>query len=219
MLSRLLVGLLVPQEGSITFDGNDSRELDLSALRRHVGVVTQTVEVLSGSIRANIAITEPGATAEQIERTACLAHVHEDIMRMPMGYDTVLGERGMGLSGGQRQRLALARALVNRPRILVLDEATSHLDARTEQEVFDDLRTLECTQIVIAHRLSTIRDVDAIHVIEDGHLVDSGTHGELLYACPLYGSLVAGQLGEQPLNLEALGARSSSSASGIGGMA
>jgi ATP-binding cassette, subfamily B, bacterial len=149
--------------------------------------------VSSGSIRHNIAFNDPTLPFESVVAAARLAAVHDDIMRMPMGYETLLAEGGGGLSGGQRQRLALARALATRPAILVLDEATSHLDAVTEREIDENINQLAYTRIVIAHRLSTIRNADLILVIDEGRLVEQGTHDELLASGGLYTALVRSQ--------------------------
>lgn len=197
-LARLLLGLLPPTEGRVAFDGVDLDELDLVALRRQCGVVTQSADVLSGTIRDNITLADPDASDEDVRRAVRLADLEADISRMPMGLQTVLGETGAGLSGGQLQRLAIARALVHRPRLLVLDEATSHLDTATEASIADHVRGLRCTQVVIAHRLSTIRDADTILVLDQGAIVDRGTHDELLVTCPTYRDLVAAQLDGPP---------------------
>ena len=130
---------------------------------------------------------------------AKLAHIHEDVMVMPMGYETILADGGASLSGGQRQRMALARALVHRPAILLLDEATSALDTRTEREIQRELSALRTTRIVIAHRLSTIRDADLILVMDQGRLVEQGRHDELLALGGVYASLVAAQMEKEKM--------------------
>ncbi len=131
---------------------------------------------------------------------AKLAHIHDDIVVMPMGYETILADGGASLSGGQRQRLALARALVHRPAILLLDEATSALDTRTEREIQQELEALRATRIVIAHRLSTIRHADLILVMDDGRLVEQGRHEDLLALNGVYASLVAAQMEKEKLH-------------------
>jgi subfamily B ATP-binding cassette protein MsbA len=165
------------------FDGVDSREITLESLRALTGIVSQDTVLFNDSVRNNIAYGTGGKySQEQIERAARAANAHEFILELPQGYDTVLGERGTRLSGGQRQRLAIARALLVDPPILILDEATSALDTESErlvQEAVD--RLLEGrTVFVIAHRLSTVVNADVILVLDRGRIVERGTHGELL---------------------------------------
>ena len=178
-LARLLLGLHLPTQGEVLFDGVDIRSLDLSHLRRSVGIVTQEPRIFGRSLRDNIALADSSLPLDRIVEASRSAQLHRDVQRMPMGYETILSESGSSLSGGQRQRLALARALVTRPRILLLDEATSHLDSATEARVLEALTRLECTRIVVAHRLSTVRSADLIVVMEDGEVVETGTHDEL----------------------------------------
>ncbi|MFI6481257.1 peptidase domain-containing ABC transporter [Nonomuraea sp. NPDC050663] len=191
-LARILLGLYDPTEGDICFDGIPLRKLDRQALRRHFGVVTQEPHLFTGTIRENICLSRPEATWDEMVEAAGLACVRDDIEAMPLGYDTVLAEGG-GLSGGQRQRIALARALVNRPRVLVLDEATSHLDTVTEARIEEHLSWHTQTRIVIAHRLSTVRDADQIFVMHEGGVAEHGTHDSLLARGGFYAELVAGQ--------------------------
>lgn len=193
-LARVLTGLLPATEGSVRLDGHDIDDLDLERVRSQCGVVTQSPALLSGDLRTNITLADPSASDADVLRAAQTACLHDDVAAMPLGYSTPLGDQGIGLSGGQLQRLALARALVNRPKILVLDEATSHLDALTESRVFAALRDLECTQVIVAHRLSTVRDADQIAVLHDGEVVDVGTHTELVRRCDHYATLVEHQL-------------------------
>jgi len=145
-----------------------------------MGVVWQDPLLFSGTIRDNIALRVPDAPLHAVREAARLAAVDADVSAMPMGYDTVLGPSGEGLSGGQRQRLALARALVGRPAVLVLDEATSHLDTPTEALIEQNLRAIGVTRVVIAHRLSTVQDADLILVLAAGRVVEQGTHRELV---------------------------------------
>jgi len=197
-LARLLVGLYVPTHGAVAYDGMDLTQLDTTAVRRQIGVVTQQAQLFGGSIRSNIALADPALPLDAVIEAGKLACIHEDIMAMPMGYDTPLTDRGASLSGGQQQRIALARALVRQPRILVLDEATSHLDATTERAVQEQLAALSCTRIVVAHRLSTIVKADRILVLEGGRLVEEGTHQELVERSRVYAALVGAQMSGAP---------------------
>jgi ABC-type bacteriocin/lantibiotic exporter with double-glycine peptidase domain len=198
-LASLLVGLYTPTEGRILFDGLDLSELDLRSVRRQVGVVPQHPYLFGHSIRANITLSDPTLPLSRAVEAAKLAHIHDDVLAMPMGYDSILADGGASLSGGQRQRLALARALVHRPAILLLDEATSALDTRTEREIQRELEGLRTTRIVIAHRLSTIRHADVILVMDDGKLVEQGRHDELIAKGGVYASLVAAQMEKERL--------------------
>ena len=194
-LGRLLLGLYSPSEGEIFYDGISLRSLDYRAVRRQCGVVLQESTLFNGSIRENIALNDPGMDLESVVQATQAAAIHEDILQMPMGYETIVAESGSALSGGQRQRLAIARALASSPVIMLFDEATSHLDTVTEQTVEDNLSHLACTRIIIAHRLSTIRDADLILVLDDGAIVEQGTHEELLQRDGHYRLLVQSQLG------------------------
>ncbi|MEV4183505.1 peptidase domain-containing ABC transporter [Streptosporangium canum] len=191
-LGRVLLGLYQPVEGEVRYDGVPAAELDPRWLRGRFGVVTQEPHLFTGTIRENIGLTVPGASLEQVVAAARLARVHDDIMTMPMGYETMLTE-GSGLSGGQRQRIALARALLPRPRVLLLDEATSHLDTATEAAIEENLARLTQTRIVIAHRLSTVRDADQILVVEAGGVAERGTHDELMRLGGRYAALTERQ--------------------------
>jgi ABC-type multidrug transport system fused ATPase/permease subunit len=168
--------------GRVTIDGADVRDLELVSLRRQIGIVAQDPFLFSASVFENIAFGAPGATREEVERAARLAQAHDFIVELPDGYDTVIGERGITLSGGQRQRLAIARALVMNPRILILDDATASVDATTEAKIRLGLREAmkDRTTIIIAHRLSTISLADELVVLESGRVVGRGTDEELL---------------------------------------
>ena len=187
-------------EGAVLIDGHDVRELTLSSLADAVGMVTQEPYLFHGTIRDNIAYAKPDASAEEIERAARDANIHDRIMGFPEGYETITGERGYRLSGGEKQRLAIARVLLKDPRILILDEATSALDNETERLVQEALEraTRSRTTIAIAHRLSTIQSADVIFGLEDGRLVEQGTHHELLAAGGLYKRLYDEQFSRAP---------------------
>jgi ATP-binding cassette subfamily B protein/subfamily B ATP-binding cassette protein MsbA len=181
-LTDLLARFRDPTHGSIRVNGVDLRDLQLHSYRSLIGVVAQEVFLFDGSVADNIAYGARHATREQIIAAAKQANAHEFIERLPEGYDSVIGERGVKLSGGQRQRLSIARALLADPRILILDEATSNLDSESEQLIQQSLRELFAhrTTFVIAHRLSTIVDADLIIVLDRGRAVELGTHAELL---------------------------------------
>lgn len=194
-LAMLLLGLYKPTRGEVLYDGLPLESLDYRSLRSQFGVVLQEPSLFSGSIRENIAFNNPALSLEQVVEAAHLAAIHEEILQMPMGYETLISEGGSAVSGGQRQRLALARALAHRPAALLLDEATSHLDASTERTVDRNLNSLECTRIVIAHRLSTVQNADLIIVLDEGKIVERGTYDEILEQDGLYASLVRHQKG------------------------
>ncbi|WP_245966287.1 peptidase domain-containing ABC transporter [Sphaerisporangium album] len=191
-LARILLGLYPPVEGEVRYDGAPVPADRMPALRRRFGVVTQDPALFTGTIRENIALGDPAAPLARVTAAARLACVHEEIARMPLGYYTPLSE-GHGLSGGQRQRLALARALLAGPRVLVLDEATSHLDTATEAAIEARLSGLLQTRIVIAHRLSTVRDADVILVLRDGRIAERGDHDRLVALGGEYATLVGRQ--------------------------
>ena len=192
-LAMLLLGLYMPDEGVICYDGLPLYEMDVRSLRSQFGVVLQEPSLFSGTIRRNIATLDPRVDLDQIVEAARLAMIHDDIINLPMAYETNIAEGGANLSGGQRQRLAIARALVHKPAFLLLDEATSDLDAVTESIVDKNLSDLACTRVVIAHRLSTVRNADLILVLDNGSIVERGTHEHLLALGGAYASLVRDQ--------------------------
>ncbi|MGD2113783.1 MAG: peptidase domain-containing ABC transporter [Acidobacteriota bacterium] len=193
-LAGLLVGLYEPQEGTITFDGFSLAELELRSVRSQLGIVPQHPYLFGDTVRGNITLSDPTLRLGQVIEAARLAQIHDEILAMPLGYETLMADGGASLSGGQRQRIALARALVGKPAILLLDEATSHLDAITEAAIHRELEALHATRIVISHRLSTVRRADQILVMEGGRLAERGTHDELMRHGGLYRALIDEQL-------------------------
>ncbi|WP_366513720.1 peptidase domain-containing ABC transporter [Moorena sp. SIOASIH] len=181
-ISKLVLGLYPPTDGKVLIDGLDITSLSLGSLRSQVGVVDQDTFLFGGTIRENISLGHPAASLDEIIEAARLAGADEFIKQLPMGYETQIGEGGGTLSGGQRQRIAIARALLGNPKLLVLDEATSHLDAESERIIQHNLTQIlkGRTTLVIAHRLSTVRNADLILVMDRGVLIESGTHQELM---------------------------------------
>ena len=181
--------------GAVLVDGNDVRDVTQMSLRRSIGVIQQDVFMFAGTIRENIRYGRPDATDAEVVEAAVRAEIHEEIMQMPDGYDSYIGERGVMLSGGQKQRLSIARVFLKNPKILVLDEATSALDTVTEQRIqasFDELSRGRTT-IIIAHRLSTVKNADCIAVVENEHIVEMGSHRELLEKDGVYAALCRAQ--------------------------
>ena len=190
-LVALIARLYDPSEGEVRVDGADVRSVDVASLRRQIAFVADDSFLFSATVGENIAYARPDATREEIEAAARRAQAHDFIAALPDGYDTVVGERGLTLSGGQRQRVAIARALIAEPRILILDDATSSVDARTEEAIKRGLREVMegRTTFVVAHRLSTVSLADEIVVMDGGRIVDRGRHEELLERCPLYAEI------------------------------
>ncbi len=203
-ISRLLFRFYDVTEGAVLIDGVDVRDLTQQSLRAAIGVVPQDTVLFNDTIAYNIAYGRPGATQEEIEHAARLAQVHDFVLRMPEGYNTRVGERGLKLSGGEKQRVAIARTILKDPRILILDEATSALDSRTEREIETALRTVSAnrTTLVIAHRLSTVVDADEILVLADGRVAERGTHQALLAQNGLYARMWALQAEQREPELE-----------------
>jgi len=181
-LSRLLFRFYDVTQGRITIDGQDIRDVTQQSLRRSIGIVPQDTVMFNNTLYYNIAYAKPEASREEIIRAAELAHIDHFIQKLPDGYDTVVGERGLKLSGGEKQRVAIARTILKNPKIIVFDEATSSLDSKSEQIILDSLREVakNHTTLVIAHRLSTIVDADCILVMESGRIIEQGTHEQLL---------------------------------------
>ncbi len=196
-LAKLIQRLYVPESGRVLVDGVDLALVDPGWLRRRIGVVLQDSVLFSRSVRENIALADPALPLGRVVHAATLAGAHEFILQLPEGYDTVLAELGASLSGGQRQRIAIARALVNDPRILIFDEATSALDYESERVIQQNMRAIcrDRTVIVIAHRLSTVRACDRIIVLDGGRVAEQGSHDELLRQGGLYARLYALQSG------------------------
>jgi len=196
-LLHLLTSLLQPESGRITCDGIDLAAIDRRAYRRQIGVVLQDSHLFDGTIAENIALGDDRVDLDRVARAAQVATAHDFVRRLPLGYDTRVGERGIRLSGGERQRICVARALYRDPAVLLLDEATSALDSESEQALQASLRSAlaDRTVFVVAHRLSTVRDADEILVLEAGQVVERGTHTDLLARRGIYHELAANQLG------------------------
>ena len=199
-ISRLLFRFYDVTGGRVLIDGQDVRDVTQDSLRAAIGVVPQDTVLFNDTIRYNIGYGRPGASQAEIEAAAKAAQVHDFVLRLPEGYNTRVGERGLKLSGGEKQRVAIARTILKDPRILILDEATSALDSRTEQEIQAALRAVSQrrTTLVIAHRLSTVVDADEIIVLQDGRVAERGTHAGLLAADGLYARMWSVQAVEGP---------------------
>ena len=203
-LSRLLFRFYDVGGGSIRIDGHDVRDLTQTSLRAAIGVVPQDTVLFNDSIRYNIGYGRPGASDVEIEQAARLAQIHDFVLRLPEGYDTRVGERGLKLSGGEKQRVAIARTILKNPRLLILDEATSALDTATEQDIGAALRQVarNRTTLVIAHRLSTVIDADEILVLREGVIAERGTHAALLARGGVYAEMWAAQAEAQERSSE-----------------
>mgnify|MGYP002777006141 CR=1 FL=1 len=187
-----------PTRGAVRIDGRDVRDFNLMSLRSKIGIVFQETTLFSGTLQENIAYAKPDASIEEIIEVAKTAQIHDFIASLPDGYNTIVGERGVGLSGGQKQRIAIARTLLTDYRILILDDSTSAVDARTANQINEALDRLidqrTCTAFVIAQRISTVRNADRILLMDQGMLVAQGTHEELMHTSPLYGAILESQV-------------------------
>jgi ATP-binding cassette subfamily B protein len=195
---KLLLRMYDVDSGEISIDGMDVRDVTLPSLRQSLGYVSQDTFLFYGTVEENITYGTFDADREEVKRAARMAEAHDFIQKLPDGYDTMVGERGVKLSGGQRQRIAIARAILKDPEVLILDEATSDVDTETEMLIQRSLDRLteDRTTFAIAHRLSTIKDADQIVVVDDGRVAERGTHGELLGEDGLYAHLWGVQAGE-----------------------
>ena len=200
-LGYLVARLYEPQEGRVTIDGVDVRDASFASLAATVGVVSQETYLFHATVRENLRFARPEASDEEIEDAARTARIHDLIASLPEGYETVVGERGYRFSGGEKQRIAIARTILRNPPVLVLDEATSSLDTRTEHDVQEELDLLSDgrTTITIAHRLSTVRDADQIIVLDHGEIVERGSHDELLARGGAYAALIEHDAAAEPL--------------------
>ena len=196
-LIHLIPRFYEPTEGEILIDGVNVNKLKLHQLRKNIGLATQDVLLYSDTIDGNIAYGDSNISKEEVVRFAKYSAASDFIAKMPEGYETIVGERGVGLSGGQKQRISLARALAVRPSILILDDTTSAVDLETEKEIQESLRNLDfpCTKIIIAQRISTTKDADQILIMQHGEITERGTHEELIKQGGYYAELVKLQAG------------------------
>ncbi len=203
-LSRLLFRFYDVTSGAVLVDGQDVQAVTQESLRQVIGVVPQDTVLFNNTIYYNLAYGRPEASQEEIEAAAGMAHIRQFIESLPQGYQTLVGERGLKLSGGEKQRIAIARAILKRPRILVFDEATSSLDTQTEQAILETMQEVaeNHTTLVIAHRLSTVVDADQILVMDAGRIIEQGTHRQLLTQGGVYRDMWLLQQEERQMQLE-----------------
>ncbi len=188
-VAKLASALYQPWEGKVLFDGKTALEMPRETLKKSIGSVDQEIKLFAASIFDNITLWDPSITETQVITAAKRAQLHDEILRFPAGYQTLLLERGSNISQGQKQRLELSRALLYEPSLLILDETLNSLDSETESEIFQHLRELKCSVLLISHRLSTIRHSDRIVVMDQGKIICEGTHEELIKECSLYRQL------------------------------
>ncbi|MBG9770219.1 ABC transporter ATP-binding protein [Bacillus vallismortis] len=196
-LFQLIPRLYQPDSGRIYIDEKPIRDVPAEGLRKQIGYVPQEVLLFSGTIKENIAWGKENASLDEIMEAAKHAQIHETIMKLPNGYDTVLGQRGVNLSGGQKQRISIARALIRKPAILLLDDSTSALDLQTEAKLLEAVSTYECTTLIITQKMTTAMKADQILLLEDGELIEKGTHSELLSESHLYKRIYESQFGRE----------------------
>ncbi|MGW6298292.1 ABC transporter ATP-binding protein [Peribacillus butanolivorans] len=201
-LFQLIPRLYEVESGSIFIDSQDVKNIPLDSLRKRIGYVPQEALLFSGSIKNNIAWGKENATMEELMTAAQHAQVHETVMKLPKQYETQLGQKGVNLSGGQKQRLSIARALVRRPKILLLDDSTSALDLKTESKLLNALKSYTCTTLIITQKISTAMEADKILLLENGEILAEGKHEELINTSPLYRKIVHSQFGEEGISLE-----------------
>lgn len=201
-LVQLIPRLYDVTSGSIQLDGQDIRELPLLELRRQIGMILQESFLFTGTIRDNIAFGKPGAAQAEVEAAARIAQAHDFISRLPEGYDTKLGQKGVNLSGGQKQRLSIARALLVKPPVLIMDDSMSALDARTERQLRGALKeiTAEAVTFLIAQKISSVTEADLIIVLDDGEIAGSGSHEELMQSCKVYQEIYRSQFGSEEVS-------------------
>ncbi len=193
-LTQLIPRLYEPTSGTIYIDGNDTGKINVKALRKQVGFVPQEAHLFTGTIRENIAWGKDEATDEEIQQAAREANIHGFIETLSEGYDTQIGQKGVNLSGGQKQRLSIARALVKKPSVLVLDDSTSALDANTEADILQALKQLQCTVFIIAQKISSVKEADHILILSQGSIIDQGNHDSLLQESAMYQRIYESQV-------------------------